>query len=359
MKEILGLTASFNVAVGLAWILFVPYLISLGYTALDVVLFYTVLFASSMLAMALTRNWKTKNYMTFGLTMRACTLAAAIFVSHSFHLFLIAIMFSFVLSDYWVVFNSLAEHHTKKTNRAFRNSMIMGVGPAVNIVVPLIAGLVAESHGFFWLFAVGSILMVIPIYLTRSTGEKRIKMNLLQSDSDNSRVREAVFLEGITAGTVWVIPLVITLEFVSGTFEFGAFFSYLALAGAVSALAIGRRSDHEGKRNKYIIPVMRLRGAAIILAGLANSFLMWFVAMGATRYLGSIKWPFTWTLVTESADNIEEAMLAREFWLNVGRLFSMFTTVACLMLFGSVQYGLVVGGLASIAFPTVMKFRKL
>ncbi|MCK4326999.1 MAG: MFS transporter [Candidatus Diapherotrites archaeon] len=359
IKKLVALNAAFTAAVGLGWTLFVPYLVSLGYSYLDVMLFFAAFFSSALFVMLFTRNWKIKNYLTLGLGTRALTFLAVTQVSHHFHLFLVAIIYSFIMTDFWVVYNSLVEKQTTKHNRAFTNSIVMGAGLFVNIIAPVAAGVIASQYGFHWAFAAGFLAMLPTIYLARGLGEKRRRIDLFPALKSNKRVQEIIFLEGFAHGASWIIPMVVTLQFVTGVVEFGAFFAYLALAGAVSALFLGKKSDKDGNRGRYITPVMVFSGIALAAAGFADSLLFWAVAMGASRFVDSIKWPFTWTLITESAKTIEEGMLVREFWLNSGRMASIMVTVACLAFFGSVQYGLVFGGAAAMLFPVAMKLRKL
>ncbi|MFC2175054.1 MFS transporter, partial [archaeon] len=254
IKKLVALNAVFTLAVGLGWTLFVPYLVSLGYSHLDVMLFFATFFSASLLVMAVTRNWKTKNYLTFGLGLRALTFLAATQVSHHFHLYLIALIYSVIMTDFWVVYNSLVQNRTTHSNRAFTNSVVMGAGFLVNIIAPAAAGIIAGQYGFNWAFAAGFLAMLPAIWLARGLGEKRMHISLFKSLKSNKRLQEITFLEGFAHGASWIIPMIVTLQFITGVVEFGSFFSYLALIGAGSALFLTKKSDKGGKRGTYITP---------------------------------------------------------------------------------------------------------
>jgi len=64
LKRLFGITASFHASIGVGWTLFVPYLLSLGYTMLDALLFFTSMLAFTLVILSLARDWKTRDYLT-------------------------------------------------------------------------------------------------------------------------------------------------------------------------------------------------------------------------------------------------------------------------------------------------------
>ena len=184
-------------------------------------------------------------------------------------------------------------------------------------------------------------------------------MDISRADKNNKIIREVMFLEGFANAAAWVIPMFITLQFVTNNFEYGSFFSYLALVGAISAIVLGRKSDKTGKRAKYIAPIMMFNGIALVIAGLAGDFVTWSIALGANSFLTRLEWPFTWAMVTDVAKGIGDAMIAREFWLNAGRTTCLLIITAMMLLNIDMQLGLIVGGMGSLAFPLFMKKRRL
>lgn len=347
------------IAGSLGWVLVVPYFFSLGFNELDILLYFISFFTVPLITLSITRNWRIKNYLTFGLGVRALCFIAAMWIVHPIQLMLIGAMFSFIISDYWTIYNTLVEDQTVKGNRAFINGIVMSIIPLVNIVTPVIAGAIADRYGFFWLLLIGFLLMLIPIYLARGMGEKRMLIDLFRAEHNNKHIREIMFLEGFADAAGWMIPAFVTLQFISNNFEYGSFFSYLALVGAVSGILLGRRSDRTGERGKYIVPVMLINGIGMIIAGFANSFLLWVVGLSIYKFFVQIEWPFTWAMITDSAKGIGDAMIAREFWLNSGRVSLVALTSIWVFYSGELQFGLVIGGLAFLVFPVFMKIKKL
>ena len=359
LRELLTMQTSFSLAASFGWALIVPYFISLGYSQIDVLMYTLSFFTFSLITLQFTRNWKIKNYLTFGLIMRTITFLVAMKVVHPLQLMLIGIFFSFIITDYWIIYNRLIQDTTKKTNRAFISGITMSIFPIVGIVAPVMAGYVADNFGFFWLLLGGALLMPIPIYLSRKMSDKRMLINLCRAEHNNPQIREIMFIEGFADASSWVIPPFVILTFVTSNLEFGSFFSYLALVGAVSAILLGRRSDREGKRGKYIVPIVLINGLALIVAGLSNSLLMWAIALSVNSLVKQVEWPFTWAMVTDSAKGIGDAMIVREYWLNAGRMCLIVLTIATVVFMGDIKYGLIIGGFAYSLFPVFMKLRKL
>ena len=359
LKQLIGMHLSLASAVAFGWWLFVPYLASLGFTQLDIMLSLLVFFSFTLPVMAVTRNWKIKNYLMFGLGMRALCFIMALWIFHPMMLLIIGMTFTFIITDYWAVFNALFEEGTETKNRAFLNSIVMGIIPLAQIILPVTAGFLADIYGFEWLFIAGFLMMLPGIYIARKAGNKRMEYDVFKAIKANPKIREVMFLEGFADGVAWGIPLVVTLQFVSSNLEFGGFFSYLGIVGAISALLLGKRSDKKGVRWRYIKPVMWLSAAALMIAGIANNLLVWSIALGATSFLNKLEWPFTWAMVTESSKDFKSAMIAREFWLNAGRMSSLLLAIGCLVFLGNVQLGLVIGSFGFLLFPYFMKKRRL
>ncbi len=359
LRQLLGMHTSLSAAVGFGWALIVPYFISLGFNEVDILLYFLSFFTFPLIWFRVTRNWKIKNYLTFGLMTRATCFILAMSVTESWHMILVGIFFSFIMTDYWAVYNTLVEDNTKKENRAFINSLVMGIVPVVNMFTPIVAGYIADQHGFFWMLATGFVLMSIPVALSRGMSSKRMLMNLWRANHNNRHIYEVMFLEGFSNAAGWAIPMFVTLKFVTTNMEFGTFFSYLALLGVISSLILSKRSDKKGQRRKYITPVMIMNGIGLIIAGFADSFLMWTIGLSIYNIFLRIEWPVTWAMVTESTRSIGDAMIAREFWLNVGRATMIAITTLAVVSNLDIQFSLVIGGIGYLLFPVFMKFRKL
>ncbi len=341
-------------AVSIGWSLIVPYFLSLGFSEMDVLMYFITSFAVPLIVLPVVRNWRIKNYLTFGLSMRALCFLGAMYIVSPIQLVLIGAMFSFIITDYWVIYNTLVEDKTVRGNRAFINSIAMSILPIINVFGPALAGVVADSYGFRWLLLTGFLIMLIPIILSRKMGEKRILLDLARAEHNNWHIQEMMFFEGFANAAGWAIPMFVTLRFVSSNFEFGSFFSYLALIGIASALLLGKHSDRSGKRKEYLFPIMVLNGIGLIIAGTAGSFALWALGLSMYAFLIRIEWPFTWAMVTDSAKGVSDAMLAREFWLNSGRMSLLVLTGIWMAFFGDIQAGLVLGGIGYLLFVVFM-----
>jgi len=358
VKRLLTMQAILSVAMTLAGAMFVPYLVSLGYTSLEIVLLYVVYFAVPVGMLALARNWRIKNYMLFGLAVRAASYLLMIWADQPLMILATSVS-AIMITDYWVIFNTLYEESTRKGNRVFLNNAALSLFPIAGMFIPIIAAWLADTQGYWILFVGGVVLMLPAFYIAAKAGERRINIDLLKADRENTRIREVVLLEGFADGTIWIVPSLVTLTFVTGNIEFGAFFSYLGLAGVASAFIMGKLSDQSGKRHSYISVITILHGIALLVSGFANTLWVWALAMGADTILDRLQWPFTWALTAETGADTASIMVAREFWLNVGRLIASVATVACFFVLGNVQQVFILGGIALLFYPVFMRLRKL
>jgi hypothetical protein len=172
-------------------------------------------------------------------------------------------------------------------------------------------------------------------------------------------VRTLACLEGFWQGVTWISIPWITFSFMKSGLEYGSFLSYLGLAGAFAVLLLCRMSDLHKNRMAFIVPITILLSLFTMSSGLTDSFGGWIIINGLISFFVAMTSPFTISVILDKVKDVKDAMVSREFFLNIGRISGVFVVITCLGLFNSLKYSLIIAGLAFMLYPIVLRMKRL
>ncbi len=341
------------------WTLAPFYFVKVGYSFLDIALYFALSFSTSMFAIMALKNSRSDKLMRAGLILKIVIFVMTAYIYVKPLLFISGIFWGFMSIFYWVPMNI----HFFKFRTAGKNASHVGLffalWPILGAIIPAIAGIAAERYGMNFVFFSSALLLLPAILL--SLGMKRpeaLQFNFKKFTENTKGVKSILFLQGIWEGIDWLAVPLVTLSFVSGVVDFGAFYSYLGFFGIVAFFIAGRASDKSGKRAIFLYPVTIAMALSTILSGMSSTFFAWGVFRGAVSFLVNLFSPFALTVVVDTSKNIEDSMISREFFLNFGRALG--TVIVALMLIASVpiQHVLVVSGAILLLHPLFLREKK-
>jgi len=274
-------------------------------------------------------------------------------------LFISGIMWGFMSIAYWVPMNIHFFKFRTAGKHASHVGLFFALWPILGAILPAIAGIAAQSYGIAFVFLASAAIMVPAIIISLSMKQSdALYFDFKKFTANTKGVKTILFLQGIWEGIDWLAVPLVTLSFVSGIADFGAFYSYLGVFGIFAFFIAGKASDKSGKRAIFLYPVTVAMAMCTILSGLSATFFAWGVLRGAVSFLVNLFSPFAMTVVVDTSKSIEDSMISREFFLCFGRALG--TSLVALMLAMSVpiQYSLVFSGTILLLHPLILREKK-
>jgi hypothetical protein len=350
-RKMLLQQALFAFAVNFGWVLILPWILQNGFSQAEAILYFAVAYGSTIVFLLQRRRVETRRAMLLGLFARFLTFVLILHFLHPLQLYVVAILFGVLFSEFWLSFNTLFEARTTRSNRAFLNSGLLLVWEAAGVLLPGLAGVAAVAFGMQALFAVGGVAMVLSMLVAASIrARSEYVLDLPAALRDIAGVRTLVLAQGVWQGVTIPVVSLVSFQLVAGVLEFGLFFSYLGIAGALAALVLAKLSDQLRRRIEFAAFSVLLAALFTITAGFSESFPVWAASTGLMYFFVAIMNPFAWTVAADVTPKLYEAMTGREFLLNLGRMLGGLVSLAALFL-GELQSAMFLAGLVLLAYP--------
>jgi len=336
--------------------------INLEFSIAQIIVFYVLQYLTVLSVLMFLGKSDTFRLIGFSLFLSAVAfLAISLLQSQSVSQFyFIAIVSGLVLPLFWVPCNIIYFNFTRMDNKALLSGFSLLIVPLLNAVVPFASGMVIEFSGFRTVFYASVALALIAlIYANRIRDDSSLDLDYRKTLKPAKGVRTLICLEGFWQGVTGVCIPLITFTFIATGFGYGSFLSYLGLLGAFASLALCGLSDKMRNRAFFILPIAFLVSASTIISGLSHSMGAWVFVNGLISFFMAMASPFTLSVVLDRVRDVKDAMVAREVFLNLGRLSGVLAVLASYLISGSLHYPLIAAGVAFLLYPAVLKTKKL
>lgn len=341
------------------WTLSSLYFVSVGYSFLDIAIYFAMSFITSVLTIIALKDFHSTRLMRAGLILKFLVFATAAYIYINPLLLVSEIMQGMMSIFYWMPMNIHFFRHKKEGKNASHSGLYFIMWPIVSTILPAVAGIVADKYGMATVFFSAAALVVPAIALSFMAKESsHIHISFDRFTEHTKGIKTLLFLQGIWEGIDWTVVPLVTLSFVTGVVGFGAFYSYLGFFGIVAFFIAGRASDKMKKRAIFLYPVTIAMAICTILSGLSATFFAWGVFRGAVSFLVNIFSPFCMTVVVDTSKSLEESMIAREFLLNFGRALGAAIVALMLAMSLPIQHALVVSGAILLLHPLFLREKK-
>lgn len=341
------------------WTLAPLYFVKMGYSFLDIALYFALSFATSLLAIMILKNSRSDKLMRAGLILKAVIFVITAYIYVKPLLFISAILWGAMTIFYWVPMNIHFFKFRTAGKHARHAGLFFVLWPILGTIIPAIAGIAAEKYGMAFVFFLAAAIMVPAILLSFGMKQSEaIYFDFKKFTANTKGVKTIIFLQGIWEGMDWLAVPLVTMSFISGAVDFGAFYSYLGFFGIIAFFIAGRASDKMKKRAVFLYPITVAMAVSTILSGISATFFAWGIFRGAVSFLVNIFSPFAMTVVIDTSKSIEDSMISREFFLCFGRALG--TMIVALMLIMSIpiQNALIVSGAILFLHPFFLKEKK-
>ncbi len=339
------------------------YLFKTGFSNLEIAVFSTLRFVGAFMVLFFIKTVNFRRAITTGIVLKSLYLTAfACFIAgfEAIQLYTIAIIAGIVIFIFWTPYNIRFFGFGNNGNNAFMGSVLFLLWPMLNVFLPAAAGFMARDFGFTAVFIVAAAATLSSSVFVKHTGkDEPLHFNIKKALKNTKSLRTIILLEGIFEGIMWTAVPLATITFLTSEVDYGLFFSYVGLFGALAAVVLARMSDNMKKRTIFIYPTVILLGISTMLAAFSNTLILWAIANAAIAFVWALVSPFQVAIVLDKSKNLVDSMAAREFFMNLGRFFGGIIAIISLLLFGLSEYSLVVAGIAMFLFALLIHTKKL
>ncbi len=324
----------------------------------EIIAGYMVVFLAPLPFIFFTRKVRTASFLITAFAVRWACLVVYLLKPSLPVMLLYYFANGVAIFYFWVPYNIRYFLLSHSTNRATQAGHLIVVGPILNTFVPLASGLVIVKLGTPWQIGASSVLAAILIYKAARLPKLDITYDFREVLRKSRGLRFLKFIQGIWESGNMVIPLY-GLVYLRGEIQFGTYLSYLGLVGVVGALIITRFSDRQARRLKYFFPFVTALGILTISLSSAGTLGRWTVLSGLVGIVSTMTYPFLFAVVLDKIEDKAGGMIAREFMLNVGRVFGYAVMLGLVALTGTMRWGFLFSGAVLLIYPALLLMKKI
>jgi len=330
---------------------------ALGLGYMELIWIFLLGFGVAIPFMLAMRDYSGKGLMLLGLGLKAAAFIILFAPLPAYKVYLAAPLYGLCIPFFWVPYNSHFVLRSEGHRRASASTSLFALFAFANSLLPLVGGRLISMFDYWLVFAGAAIVLFLGMaYLLRMPGEAPIHLSGTDILKDAAATARFILPEGVWQGAFMIgVPLG-TLFFITDPANYGLFLAFLGAMGGVASILAGRWSDKVKDRR---MPTLLFACAAMlfsILSALSTGRVeFWGLAVGATYFAIYGMMGFTFTLTQECCVSASSGMVAREIWLNVGRVVGGLTVLSCVVFLGTLAPALALGGvvLAGIAVTAV------
>lgn len=269
------------------------------------------------------------------------------------NLYVIAIIAAFTLALYWAAFHVHFKHASNTGKRGREFGLSQTISLTMSVLAPIIGAALILFVGFGNLFYISSLILLfalIPLFMTKNNEHKvSYRPQLVYRINRASFVH---FCEGVSGASTlifWPLFIYVALDQISIVGFASSLGTFLM---ALVTVYVGKVADVDFKHAKSLLCIGSI-GNSISL--LIRIFALSVGSIFSVQLLGAlsrsyITIPFLKLMYDHKRLSIAEAMVRREFFLHLGKIFSI---IVAIMFNYSLVIPIILAGIATLAFNLV------
>ena len=304
------------------------------------------------------RSIESRKSLFLGVLFSFSGVIVASQIVHPYHAFVVSFMFGLTNVFFWTIYNTMYFKYSDKEEHGLKSGMYFLFFPIIGAIFAPFSGFIVEKFSFSFLFLSSAFFYVIPLaivyYLPSFTFKFEVKEAFFELEN-----KMLVFMQGYISMFRFAFISIFTLFFITTPFKFGSFFGYLAILSTLTALLNSKISDKIKNRAFFFYFFTILDTLTYIPMALTKSFGLWQVFTGINNITTNLSDPFSVTLVLDHAKlNRENTMLAREIYLNLGRICVVVIAIIALYYSSSFMTSFLVVSFGTILYPIIAYYNK-
>ncbi len=277
-------------------------------------------------------------------------------------LFLLVIFNSLPIIFYWTAHHIYFLKATKARHQGEKLGLLKAVPVVAGVFSPLIGSVVIDNFGFKGAFVVSAFLLILATKALFLSKDISVKIKLKKKkilDFKNFKKNWIFFIQGVgyvSTGFIWPIMLfLLSIKIIS----IGFLYLFSDLAYAFVVYFGGKNIDKKGNIKFGKLGVVG-HGFSLILRALTSTilFLSTFQTMGGI-FGGLMHVAFDTGFYKKSHHNIGSAIMNRELYMYLGRIFTILIFLFLYMFFSvknAFVFTLIISGL--IIFSSIIFIRR-
>lgn len=343
----------------LAFTFFIPFVYSIGATNHNILLYFVLAYSMACVFFGLSKKIPTKQSITAAFILRIITVISIAFLVNKINLPFLGLMTGIIFFLFWAPFN-YSYFLTIKEGNASGSWKYVFLGPMLNIILPVISGLISIYTGLRYLFLLSIPIYILGIYLISKTEWKPLTYSLSDSLKQYSGLRTLAFLEGFWQPLYFVGVPLITAVYLKNNLHYGEFFAFLGITSGIASYIMAKYSDRTKKRKSFIYILAFSLALTSILIAFHKEFWQWNILAGLMYFLQPMAITFFLAMVLDKKDKkiLRECIVAREYILNLGRAIGSLVLLF-FWLYSDILYSFAILGLAMLIYPFFVKLKKI
>lgn len=353
--------------------LFIPiFLLEKGFDIVTICYYELALFVSSILChyfvLAHLPDWGVKKsmiisyllYVVFYLTLYFSESLIIDFGQSGFLVFLT--IFNVVSTGlYWSAHHVFFIESTEDGNEGKKLGMLTGIPTILCIASPFIGSVLIDKFSFYSVFVVSIVMLIIASFILSFSPDIKAKAELdIKKIIDLSRMRKNFIyaFQGIGyAATAFLWPVLLFLLSIK-LVSLGFLYLFSNIVNALTLYLGGKNSDVKGSRRIGQIGAAG-HGLSLVFRAISNTIFTMtaFQTMGGF-FSGLLDVALDSSFFKNSHHDTANAIMNREFYMYLGRIFLIIILLVCLNYFSvsdSFILSLVFAGVATFILNIIIK----
>ena len=358
--RIYGLQLLFGLMLVFGWSFAMLHFLNLGFTYLELMVYNFLTYLTAVVIII-----GLKKIYVYGSIKIAVYLFIAIFIllinlDSTLELYIISMLAGATIPFFWLPVNIVFFRMRSSDNVALFSSLALFFGPSISTIVPYFSGIVISRYGYPTVFGISIILLGLTLSYIKKI-EERIVVDLQFTHAVKAcgKLKLVIAVEGFWQGVNMIVFPLYTFYFITESMSYGAFLSYVGFAGALASLLLARISDKSKKRFVFVTSTVFFTAILTIISGFASGYHGWVISRTLLGFAISLYSPFALALVLDNVSSTRKAMVARELFLNIGRLIGGAFVLLMYYVFHSLQSTLIVAGAVFMIYPLIVSKKRL
>src|SRR3989344_6098225 len=305
------------------------------------------------------RTLNTRLSMFLGIAFSGAAVFVASIMPSPHYAYISGFFFSITGVFFWTVFNSIFFRYSKEGEYGFKSGLYFLLFPLSGALFSPLSGIIASHFGYAFFYKTALLAYSLPLILVFYLPESSYKFSTREAVFRIEN-KILIFFQGFSGMLGMALIPIFTLYFIFTTLGVGNFFGYLALLSALVAVLNSKIRDRLNKKAFFFYLFSFLNSLSYLPIYFLSTLFGWQIFTGINSITSNLANPFDTALILDTSSlDIDSTMLAREFYLSLGRVVMLALAILILWISGSFYKVLLVTALASIAYPLIAYHKKV
>ncbi len=330
-RYLLWLQLSQGFVIQLGFAVFFPFLRQ-HFTFAELSLQSAVQYSVPFLLLPFIRVFWVRRFVIIAMLISLARLFFAANIHSHAQLYLAALMAGCVLVLFWVPYE--ITYFKTSSKHGNTSAWYFAITSLVSTLAPLTAGVIADTFGYAFLFRLAACLMAIPLLLAWRLPKEPVHETFSASLRATRGIQHLLFFDGFFLSIGGCLLSLALLTFTKTATAFGAVGGLAALVATLVSFVAANMSDRTHNRFAWIASTSVLSAIVLLILGWQQSFWWFSFFLVMFTCIRTLVQPIMNALPMDLQADRTKLYIARQFFLNVGRVLGFGLTWICALTYG-------------------------